>query len=150
MLGQGNNLRLRGEGGSRGRSSTQDQKTRTVSTCWINPGGLSLMQASPQHADPHGLGAFLKKNHTSVVGWSAGRHVDRITHVGGKFRHGLLEKPLTKYWIVAVFQKRGAPIKSSLSRASRGFQCENSGSRFDPRPQRMKISHLIPGGRRNA
>ena len=28
--------------GSRGRSRTQDQKTRTVSTCWSNPGGLSL------------------------------------------------------------------------------------------------------------
>ena len=41
MLAQRNNLRLWDEGGSRGRSSTQDQKTRTVSTCWINPGGLS-------------------------------------------------------------------------------------------------------------
>ena len=28
--------------GSRDRSSTPDQETRTVSTCWINPGGLSL------------------------------------------------------------------------------------------------------------
>ena len=42
MLAQERNLRLRDEGGSRGRSSTQDEKTRTVSTCWINPGGLSL------------------------------------------------------------------------------------------------------------
>ena len=39
-------------------------------------------QTSPQHADPHGLGAFLKKTtqeiHVDrrVVGWSAGRHVD--------------------------------------------------------------------------
>ena len=40
-------------------------------------------QTSPQRADPHGLGAFLKKTiqeiHVDrcVVGWSAGRHVDR-------------------------------------------------------------------------
>ena len=40
------------------------------------------LQASPQHADPHGLGAFLKKTiqkvfvDRRVVGWSAGRHVD--------------------------------------------------------------------------
>ena len=39
-------------------------------------------QTSPQHADPHGLGAFLKKTiedidvDRRVVGWSAGRHVD--------------------------------------------------------------------------
>ena len=42
-------------------------------------GGL---QTSPQHADPHGLGAFLKKTiqeiHVDrrVVGWSSRRHVD--------------------------------------------------------------------------
>ena len=40
-------------------------------------------QTSQQHADPHGLGALLKKAiqeiHVDqrVVGWSAGRHVDR-------------------------------------------------------------------------
>ena len=28
-----------------GRSRTQDQKTRTVSTCWSNPGGISLILA---------------------------------------------------------------------------------------------------------
>ena len=39
-------------------------------------------QTSPQLADPHGLGAFLKKTiqeiHVDrrVLGWSAGRHVD--------------------------------------------------------------------------
>ena len=39
-------------------------------------------QTSPQRADPHGLGAFLKRTtqeiHVDrrVVGWSAGRHVD--------------------------------------------------------------------------
>ena len=37
----GDNLRLRDQGGSRGRSRNQDQKTRTVSTCWSNPGGFS-------------------------------------------------------------------------------------------------------------
>ena len=46
MLAQGNNLRLRDQGGSRGRSRNQDQKTRTISTCWSNPGGLSLRRIS--------------------------------------------------------------------------------------------------------
>ena len=44
MLAQGSNLRLRDEGGSRGRSSAQDQKTRTVRTCRIDPGGLSRLE----------------------------------------------------------------------------------------------------------
>ena len=41
------------------------------------------LQTSPQHADPHGLGAQLRKTiqeiHVDrrVVGWSTGRHVDR-------------------------------------------------------------------------
>ena len=37
-----------------------------------------------------------KKFHVNqrVVGWSAGRHLGH--HVGGKFRHGLLEKSLIK------------------------------------------------------
>ena len=60
-------------------------------------------QTSPQHADPHGLGAFFKKQkkpiqeiHVDrrVVGWSAGRHVDHPC--GGKFRHGLLQKNIDK------------------------------------------------------
>ena len=40
-------------------------------------------QTSPQHADPHGRGAFLKTSISEihvdrrVVGWSAGRHVDQ-------------------------------------------------------------------------
>ena len=38
MLAQGNNLRVRDEGGGRGRSSTWNKKTRTASTCWISPG----------------------------------------------------------------------------------------------------------------
>ena len=39
-------------------------------------------QTSPQHADPHGLEAYLRRTlqemHVDqrVVGWSAGRHVD--------------------------------------------------------------------------
>ena len=46
--------------------------------------------------DPHGLGALRKTIQEiyvdrRVVGWSAGR---QIAHVGGKFRHGLLEKSL--------------------------------------------------------
>ena len=50
----------------------------------------------PQHADPHGLLVSLSLKTPQVhvdrcvVGWSAGRHV------GGKFRHGLLEKSLMK------------------------------------------------------
>ena len=57
-------------------------------------------QTSPQHADPHGLGAFLRKSiqeiHVDrhVMGWSAGRHVDHPC--GDKFRHVLLEKSLNK------------------------------------------------------
>ena len=57
-------------------------------------------QTSPQHADPHGFGAFLKKTiqeiHVDrrVVGWSAGRHVDRPCGGGGKFRYGPLEESL--------------------------------------------------------
>ena len=43
MLAQTDNPRVRDEGGGRGRSSTQDKKTGTVSTCWINPGGLSFL-----------------------------------------------------------------------------------------------------------
>ena len=38
-------------GGSRGRSSTQEQKTRTVSTCCINPGGLSLNIRAPHQGN---------------------------------------------------------------------------------------------------
>ena len=51
-------------------------------------------QTRPQHSDPHGLGAFLKRTIQEIhvdrraVGWSAGRHGMWITHVGGKFRHG--------------------------------------------------------------
>ena len=42
MLARGHNLRLRDEGASWGGRSTQDAKTRTVSTCSVNPGGLCL------------------------------------------------------------------------------------------------------------
>ena len=41
-------MRLRDQGGSWGRSRTQDQKTRTVSTCWSNPGGISLKRGRKQ------------------------------------------------------------------------------------------------------
>ena len=66
-------------------------------------------QTSPQHADPHGLGAFLKKtiqeNHVDrrVVGWSAGRHVDHPCGGGGKIGYGLLEKSLMhKHYITQI------------------------------------------------
>ena len=57
-------------------------------------------QTSRQHADPHGLGAFLKKTiqeilvDRRVVGWSAGRHVDHACGAGGELANGLLEKSL--------------------------------------------------------
>ena len=55
-------------------------------------------QTSPQHPDPHGLGAFLKKTIQEFVWtgvlWAGLRAAMWITHVGGKFRHGLLEKSL--------------------------------------------------------
>ena len=60
-------------------------------------------QTSPQHADAHGLGAFLKKTIQEIhvgrrVLWGpAGLRVAVwITHLGGKFRRGLLEKSLKK------------------------------------------------------
>ena len=47
-------------------------------------------QTSPQEADPHGLGAFLKKTYKKSMWTWAGLQVAMwITHVGGKFRHGL-------------------------------------------------------------
>ena len=49
-------------------------------------------QTSPQHADPHRLGPFLKKTRQEVVLWAGLRVAIWITQVGGKFRHGLLEK----------------------------------------------------------
>ena len=55
-------------------------------------------QTSPQHADPHGLGAFKRKPHEKSmwigVLWDGLWVAIWITHVGGKFRHGLLEKSL--------------------------------------------------------
>ena len=51
-------------------------------------------QTSPQHADPHGFGAFLEKTMEGihVDRRVAGRNVDHPC--GGRFRHGLLEKSL--------------------------------------------------------
>ena len=55
-------------------------------------------QTSPQHADPHGLGAFLSKPYKKSmwigVSWAGLRVAMWITHFGGEFRHGLLEKSL--------------------------------------------------------
>ena len=56
-------------------------------------------QTSPKHADPHGLGAFFlrkpyKKSMWIGVLWAGLRVAMWITHLGGKFRHGLLEKSL--------------------------------------------------------
>ena len=55
-------------------------------------------QTSPQHADPRGLGAFLRKPYKKSmwigVLWAGLRVAMWIAHVGGKFRHGLLEMSL--------------------------------------------------------
>ena len=56
-------------------------------------------QTSPQHADPHGFLVFLKENQKSMwisMLWAGLRVAMWITHVGGKFRHGLPEKSLIK------------------------------------------------------
>ena len=58
-------------------------------------------QTSPQHADPHGFPVWSSLRRPQVhvdrrvVGWSAGRDVDRPCG-GGNFRHGLVEKSLTQ------------------------------------------------------
>ena len=77
MLAQGDNLRLRDQGGSRGRSKTQDQKTRTLSTCWSNPGGISpLSRVYLRWRWGEGLGGCLRFSvggqnaHQVLVGWS--------------------------------------------------------------------------------
>ena len=50
-------------------------------------------QTSPQHADPHGflVWSSLKSNKSIWIGvlWAGLRVAMWITHVGGKFRHGL-------------------------------------------------------------
>ena len=57
-------------------------------------------QTSPQHPDPHGLGAFLKKSiqevhaDRGVVGWSVGRHVDHPC--GGQISPWLARKVTEK------------------------------------------------------
>ena len=51
-----------------------------------------MAQTSPQHADPHGLGAILKKTIQEI---DVDRHVVDHPCGGGKFSHGPLEKSLT-------------------------------------------------------
>ena len=55
-------------------------------------------QTSPQHADPHGLGAFLnlikkamQEIHVDrrIVGWSAVRHVDHVKLGSAKAQRSL-------------------------------------------------------------
>ena len=48
MLVQGHNLKLPDEARSRYTSSTWDQKARTLSTSWVNLGGLSLKMGEVQ------------------------------------------------------------------------------------------------------
>ena len=57
------------------------------------------VQTSPQHADPHEFlvwYSFKKIPKSMWIGvlWAGLRVATWITHVGGPFRHGLLEKPL--------------------------------------------------------
>ena len=67
-------------------------------------------QTGPQHADPHGfLKCFSVERHQSMwigVLWAGLRVAMWITHVGGKFRHGLLEKSLIfghYFWRICHF-----------------------------------------------
>ena len=57
-------------------------------------------QTTPQHADPHGLlVCFSLKGPKSMwigVLWGGVRAAMWITHVGGRFRHGLPEKSLIR------------------------------------------------------
>ena len=69
-------------------------------------------QTGPQHADPHGFLIWCSfKRHQAdvdrrVVGWSAGRHVDRPWGGGGKSRHGLLEKSLFEcFWEITISKR---------------------------------------------
>ena len=65
-------------------------------------------QTSPQHADPHGLGAFLKtaykKSMWIGVLWAGLWVTMWITHVGGKFHHGVLEKSLNMFCFLNLFR----------------------------------------------
>ena len=62
MLAQENNLRLRDEGGSRGRRSTQDQKTRTAeATIWGHfPEKLrAIAQRTQPYHKPYGYAKYI-------------------------------------------------------------------------------------------
>ena len=56
-------------------------------------------ETSPQHADPHEflvrLSSKSPKSMWIGVLWAGLRDAVWITHVGGKFRHGLIEKSLS-------------------------------------------------------
>ena len=75
-------------------------------------------QTSPQHADPHGLGALkqkkpYKKSMWIGVLWAGLRVAMWIAHVGGKVRHGLLEKSL-KMVYTAGPERRVRIMEASL------------------------------------
>ena len=96
-------------------------------------------QTSSQHGDPHGFGAFLKKTiqeiHVDHPLWAGLRVAMWITHVGGKYRHGLLPRG-------PCDRKNSIPIEnfnpgSKISIPARNFQSRSKFSisieNFNPR-----------------
>ena len=73
-------------------------------------------QTSPQHADPHGFLVWfsLKGTKSMWIGvlWAGLRAAMWITHVGGKFRHGLLEKSLIGQSDPCMDKKTGNSTKN--------------------------------------
>ena len=75
-------------------------------------------QTSPQRGDPHGLGAFLRKTYKKSIWigvlWAGLRVAMWIAHVGGKYRHGLLEKSLNFGWWVHLRKRNPLSLKRHL------------------------------------
>ena len=82
--GKSQKIRRRASAGVQGEETISDFSSRPWRNFPPPPWVIHIgdLQASPQHADPHGLGAFIKKTIQEVsvdrrgVYWSAGRHVD--------------------------------------------------------------------------
>ena len=105
MLAEWDNPRLPDEGGSRGRSSTQDHKTRTGSTCRINPAGLSLiLSLMSSNLLARGDHPNFRKNAPRM------EEQMKIFHVGShQFRESLREL-LRELWF-SYCSSRGMPFR---------------------------------------
>ena len=68
MLAQGNNLRLRDQGGSQGRGGARAQKTRTLSTCFRNT--LSTARNSMTSSERPSPEPLLKKESLPQPYWA--------------------------------------------------------------------------------